>query len=81
MIARNLAYQVFEFEVYSNPNLPISESLTQTWTEQAVECYSLRCDCSKCSIAVAKYSFRCKMSEVVAILLNKYGEPQQENYI
>ncbi len=78
MNGRNLAYQVFEFEVYTNPNQAISESLTQTWTEQAVECYSIGCDCSKCSITKARYSFRCKMSEVVGILLEKYGEPQQE---
>lgn len=81
MNGRNLAYQVYDFEVYTNPNQPISESLTQTWTEQAMECYSLNCDCSKCSITRAHYSFRCKMNEVVNILLEKYGKPHNETEI
>ena len=29
----------------------ISESITQNWTQQALECYELHCDCSQCSVA------------------------------
>lgn len=38
-----------EFEPQNNGE--ISDSITQNWTEQALECYQLGCDCSKCSIS------------------------------
>ena len=61
-----------EFEPQNNGE--ISESITQNWTEQALECYQLGCDCSKCSISKGKYSFVCQMPKVVKILL-KMGKP------
>lgn len=53
----------------------ISESITQNWTEQALECYKLDCDCSKCSIAQSKYSFVCQMPKVLDILVKTLGKP------
>jgi hypothetical protein len=35
-------------EFYPQNNGEISESITQNWTEQALECYQLGCDCSQC---------------------------------
>ena len=32
-------------DFYQQNNREISDSLTQTWTEQAIECYKLKCDC------------------------------------
>ena len=61
-----------EFEPQNNGE--ISESITQNWTEQALECYKLGCDCSRCSISKGKYSFVCQMPKVVKILL-KMGKP------
>jgi len=61
-----------EFEPQNNGE--ISESITQNWTEQALECYQLGCDCSRCSISKGKYSFVCQMPKVVKILL-KMGKP------
>ena len=37
-------------EIYSYlpGNDEMSESITQNWTEQAIECYQINCDCKKC---------------------------------
>ena len=53
----------------------ISDSITQNWTEQALECYRLKCDCSKCSISKGHYSFACQMPKVLEILVNIAGKP------
>lgn len=65
-------YSDEEFEPQNNGE--ISESITQNWTEQALECYKLGCDCSRCSISKGKYSFVCQMPKVIKILL-KMGKP------
>jgi len=54
---------------------PISNSITQSWTTQAVECFQLNSNCSKCSISEGKYSFVCKMPQVVEQLLSGIGMP------
>jgi hypothetical protein len=53
----------------------ISDSITQNWTAQAVECYSLKCNCSQCSISKGNYSFVCQMPKVLDKLLKSCGEP------
>ena len=53
----------------------ISDSITQNWTEQAVECYSLNCDCTQCSISKGNYSFVCQMPKVLDILIKTNGKP------
>ena len=53
----------------------ISESITQNWTDQAIECYSIKCDCSQCSISKGNYSFVCQMPKVLDILLKTCGKP------
>ena len=55
----------------------MSESITKNWTEQAIECYSIDCDCKKCSLANGHYSFICQMPKVIDTLLNTIGEPLQ----
>ncbi len=54
----------------------ISESITQNWTEQALECYNIKCDCKKCSLAKGNYSFVCQMPKVIDILIKSLGIPQ-----
>lgn len=61
---------------YPQNNGEISDSITQSWTEQAVECYSINCDCSRCSLRGGKYSFICQMPKVVKILVNSVGAPK-----
>lgn len=54
----------------------ISSSITQSWTEQALECYSIGCNCDKCSLKSGNYSFKCQMPRVIDLLINIIGKPQ-----
>ena len=56
----------------------ISTSITKNWTTQAIECYKLNGDCSKCSIKQAHYTFDCQMPKVVEILKMINGEPEED---
>ena len=56
-------------------NGELSNSITQSWTEQALECYSIGCDCRKCSLAKGNYSFVCQMPKVIDILIKFVGKP------
>lgn len=53
----------------------MSDSITQSWTEQAIECYKLNCDCSNCSVSRGNYSFACQMPKVLEILIKTIGAP------
>ena len=63
-------------EIYPQTNGEISESITQNWTEQALECYSINCDCKKCSLSKGNYSFICQMPKVIEALISTTGKPQ-----
>ena len=39
----------------------LSGSILQSWTPQAIECYELNQNCSKCSITKGNYSFICQL--------------------
>ena len=67
-------------EIYSYlpGNEEKSDSITQNWTEQAIECYQINCDCKKCSLANGHYSFICQMPKVIETLLETIGEPEKE---
>jgi hypothetical protein len=56
----------------------ISSSITKNWTDQAIRCYRGNCNCQECSIAQGNYSFVCQMPNVVKILLDQTGPPDQE---
>jgi len=56
----------------------ISDSIVQNWTIQALECYKLKCDCKKCEITKAGYSFKCKMKNIIEILLKNLGKPDEK---
>lgn len=62
-------------EFYPETNGEISNSITKSWTEQALECYSIGCDCSKCSLKNGNYSFVCQMPKVIDILIGAIGKP------
>ena len=55
----------------------ISPSIMQNWTQQAIECYEISCNCKKCSLHRGNYtySFVCQMPKIVKALLKTYGEP------
>lgn len=63
-------------EFYPMTNGEISNSITQSWTEQALECYSIGCNCKKCSLKSGNYSFVCQMPKVIDILINVVGQPR-----
>lgn len=69
-------YLFEEDEFFPQTNGEISDSITQNWTEQALECYSIGCDCNKCSLAGGKYSFVCQMPKVIELLLKSSGQPK-----
>lgn len=62
-------------DLYSPENDEMSDSITQNWTNQALECYYINCDCSKCSLSRGNYSFICQMPKVIDILLKSVGAP------
>lgn len=53
----------------------LSSSITENWTEQAIECYSINCDCKKCSLYSGNYSFKCQMPRVINELITIIGKP------
>ncbi|MBQ8459781.1 hypothetical protein IJ541_06735 [bacterium] len=65
-------------DMYMPANDEMSESITQNWTEQALECYSIDCDCKKCSLRSGHYSFICQMPKVIDILIRTIGRPEKE---
>ena len=56
-------------DMYLPGNEEMSDSITQNWTEQALECYSIQCDCRRCSLRNGHYSFICQMPKVIDALL------------
>lgn len=65
-------------EFYPGTNGEISNSITKSWTEQALECYSIGCDCKKCSLKNGNYSFVCQMPKVIDILISAIGKPRMD---
>lgn len=65
-------------DLYSPGNEEMSDSITQNWTEQALECYSINCDCKRCSLSQGNYSFICQMPKVIDTLLETIGEPDKQ---
>lgn len=67
-----------ELELYAPANDEMSDSITQNWTEQAIECYSINCNCKMCSLAHGHYSFICQMPKVIDTLLETVGAPDKK---
>ncbi len=65
-------------DMYMPGNEEMSESITQNWTEQALECYSINCDCKRCSLRNGHYSFICQMPKVIDALIQTVGKPDNE---
>ena len=67
-----------DLDMYMPANEEMSVSITQHWTEQALECYSINCDCKKCSLRNGHYSFICQMPKVIDTLIQTVGLPENE---
>lgn len=79
MAVNALAFDEFtEKEFFPQNKGEISDSITQNWTEQALECYKLNCDCSNCSISKGNYSFACQMPKVLDVLIKSLGQPSSK---
>ena len=72
-VAKFVGFKSEEFQPQNNGE--ISDSITQNWTEQAIECYKLNGKCSSCSISQGRYSFACQMPKVLNALINSVGKP------
>lgn len=70
----NFKHEYFECET----NGVISDSIVQNWTRQALDCYKINSDCKNCPITKANYSFKCKMKQIVEILLKTRGLPDEK---
>ena len=60
-------------------NVSCSETISKNWTQTAVDCYSIGCNCSKCNLNKIYFSqstFKCKMKETVIELVRKIGIPK-----
>lgn len=66
---------ITEVEFYPQNNGEISDSITQNWTEQALECYKLNCNCAECSVSKGNYSFVCQMPKILNALVKSLGQP------
>ena len=65
--------KIIEYENYAESKDDyISETITESWTPQAIECWKLQQKCSACSIGLGNYSFECQMPKIVKILLEKF---------
>ena len=59
-------------------NVSCSETISKNWTETAVDCYKLGCNCSKCNLYKIYFVhnvFKCKMKETVIELVRRLGKP------
>ncbi len=79
-------YDYTKVDPYVNMFIPqtngeVSNSITQNWTEQAYECYSVDCDCARCSLGEHKYSFVCQMPKIIKTLIKTHGEPKHGDFL
>ena len=63
-------------------NVSCSETSTKKWTQSAIDCYAIGCNCSKCGLNKKFFSksiYRCQMKNTVIELVRKLGKPQMED--
>ena len=60
-------------------NVSCSETNSESWTETAIDCYSIGCACSKCFLYHVYFrnsDCKCRMKESVIELVRKFGVPK-----
>ena len=55
----------------------ISMAGLRFWTQSAIDCYNIDCNCEKCFLHQVLNS-ECKMYEVVSMLIRKFGKPSAD---
>ena len=60
-------------------NVSSSDTLNKKWTQQAIDCYQIGCNCSKCILYLTFFSERkrkCMMKNTVIELVRQIGIPK-----
>ena len=58
----------------------VNENILRGWTQAAIDCYNIGCNCSKCIIKKSILS-ECCMKQTVILLVKKFGKPNKDNFI
>ena len=58
----------------------VNENILKGWTQTAIDCYNLGCNCSKCQLKNIIFS-ECCMKQTVMLLVKKFGKPKKDNFI
>ena len=61
-------------------NVSCSETISKVWTQSAIDCYSIGCNCSICNlnrIYFSKRTYKCMMKYTVIELVRKIGKPEK----
>ena len=59
-------------------NVSCSETISKNWTQSAIDCYSIGCNCSICNIYKIYFvnsRYKCMMKATVIELVRKTGKP------
>ena len=59
-------------------NVSCSETLAKRWTPTAIDCYKLKCECTKCNLYKLFFKDgvqKCRMKETVIELMRLHGAP------
>ena len=60
-------------------NYSVPDTVVRHWTQQAVDCYKLGCNCSKCNIPLIMET-PCQMKRSVITLIRLYGVPDLRKF-
>lgn len=69
--------------MYYRYNVSCSETVSKNWTQSAIDCYEIGCNCRNCNlnkIYFLKSEFKCRMKETVIELVRKFGKPEVNNF-
>ena len=58
----------------------VNENILKGWTQTAIDCYNLGCNCNKCKLKNI-ISSECCMKQTVILLVKKFGKPDKDNFI
>lgn len=60
-------------------NVSSSSKTNKIWTQSAIDCYNLGCECSSCTLYKSFFfgkPFECKMKDTVIELIKQVGTPR-----
>lgn len=62
--------------IKSKVNIAGKKAMLRRWTQSAIECYNIGCDCSKCQYSRILLT-PCQMRNTVILLVKKFGKPKE----